>query len=110
MQPTIDTEVIGDRVYVNVKFPDWEDDGDDPGSPDLAGRIRPRNTTIYINGCPIHLEAIEVHRVDSIQEVVNETWTDEFDALCTVYPPDGGFQTATINGREYVVYATSHGE
>lgn len=56
-----------------------------------------------LNGVQMHVEAIEV--TDDEFFCQRGTTQDEMlDHLAAALNPDGGWQTTTINGREYVVF------
>lgn len=56
-----------------------------------------------LNGVQMHVEAIEV--TDDEFSIQTATQHDEMlDHLAAAFSPDGGWQTTTINGREYVVF------
>lgn len=99
-------QVADDFTYVLIDFPEWEHETDD-----CEGRARPKGIHVVVNGCPIHLEGIEVGPgPEGFQSPVNDVWDSEYESLLGVYEPDGPYATATIDGREYVIYATPHGE
>lgn len=58
--------------------------------------------TIWVQGCPLHLEAREVTpEGDSFVD-----YPEDYEALCALYSPDGArFQTFEHNGRRYVAFA-----
>jgi hypothetical protein len=60
---------------------------------------------VVINGVSLHLEALEVQAgADGVQRVVSPILEDGFLAF-TQTATDGPFETATINGRAYVLIA-----
>lgn len=88
----------------------WEPAGGDPARPTRL------LSTIFVNSCPVHLEAILVHDVDDEQQVVDDDFGTTLDGA---YLISGGcpFQTASIttdtDGHEpftgeYVIVAVSH--
>jgi len=85
---------------------EWEDTGD--------GRLL---VTIYINGTPMHLEAIEVevseppdeyHRGEQMaKDPLMESY---FDGLFDACEPDGYFHETVIRGRRYVLFAQPYSQ
>lgn len=77
-------------------------EGDDPRS-----RLLAEVGSLTVHGLHLHLEAIEVRtRADTGEdEAVNPSLREQLDALYSAHEPDGQFQRAEIDGREYVVYA-----
>lgn len=73
---------------------------DDPRSRMLA--------LIYINGCPMHLEAWAVIDGENGQEAALSEDADDYESLYLAVHADGGFQTVEIAGREYILVATPH--
>ena len=74
----------------------WEPEG----YPDPLTRLL---TTIWVEGCPMHLEARQVGQNEDGQTFAE--YEEDYDSLRRLYEPDGNFATATINGREYVLFA-----
>lgn len=60
--------------------------------------------TMTIAGAGFHVTALEVEKIDGEQRVKHERTEAELDGLFTFATPDGPFETATIDGREYVIY------
>lgn len=53
----------------------------------------------------MHVEAIEVCDDDAYFQRGTSTQGERMlDHLAAAFEPDGGWQTTTINGREYVVF------
>jgi hypothetical protein len=70
-------------------------------------------TTIWVNGCAMHLEAHEVKRDGDWQYGVGES---EFDELHHAFDAQGHLETVTIRGlppsrpdRTYVLFAVAFG-
>jgi hypothetical protein len=92
-----------------IRTVQWEKAGD--------GLLR---ATIFVCGCPMHLEAHEVAwRLDGGQitrvrpipaEQVKIGEDSQFEDLHTAFVLDGPQQTITVDGRLYVLFACAQGE
>lgn len=82
--------------------PNWEPIGEtDPFTRLLS--------TIWVNGCAMHLEARQIKTGTEFQEVVE--FPEDYENLCRLYGPDGAwFQTFELDGRTYVPFAVPFGE
>ena len=63
-------------------------------------------TTIWINGCPMHLEAHEVQVKGDMQ---TGRGGSSFDELHQAFEAEGHLQTVTIRGRTYALFALPFG-
>ena len=75
----------------------WRDDRGD------ASKL---HCVISISGTMMHLEAIQVREVAGVQEAVNPELSTDFTYLA-LYGNEGQFDTTVINGKPYVLVATS---
>jgi hypothetical protein len=85
-----------------VTIPDtaWEDNsGDYPPGSRLYG-------VLSINGVLFHLDAREVVDVDGVQSFV--AYPADADLLWEALGGDGPYQTITVNGRDYAVFASPY--
>lgn len=65
-------------------------------------------TTIYVNDCPMHLEAIAIALgEDGVQRGLCVYGEQNLSAAAQIYC-DGGFETIEIDGHPYVLVATPH--
>jgi hypothetical protein len=87
----------------------WQETG--PDGPDDEDGYDPRArllTEITINGLPMHLEAIAVRNHDDEGQIAdNADFAREVEAYQNLQ--DTAFQTTIIDGREYILIATPHG-
>lgn len=99
----------GDPTFntsLDLRIPEdaWEPVGRDDGDP--WARIL---TTIWINGCPMHLEGVAVEPgPDGIQNAADPEFEDTLGALAAIDCPDGPWQTVTlesVDARTYVLHA-----
>jgi len=72
---------------------------------DTHGDASKLHCVISINGTMMHLEALQVHDVDGLQEAVNPELAADFTSL-RLYGAEGPFETTRINGKPYVLVAT----
>lgn len=89
-----------DRITVPIPDGWWEPNGD------LADPLNCLYGTLVIAGLDLHLEAWEIRTEDEFQTTVSEDYAGEFELLYGAFSADGHFQTTTINGREYVIFAS----
>jgi hypothetical protein len=74
----------------------WEQVGtNDPATHLLA--------TIYVMGCPMHLEARQVGQNEDGQTFLERE--GDYDALSRLYGVWDDFTTVMIDGREYILFA-----
>jgi hypothetical protein len=73
---------------------------------DGRGDASKLHCVISISGTMMHLEAIQVREVDGVQEAVNPELSADFTYLA-LYGNEGQFDTTDINGKPYVLVATS---
>lgn len=70
--------------------------------------------TLYINGIPHHLEAIEVdpdqlaHESGGFIQPVNDAFSDSIDAMGVINGGEAYFHTTMINGKPYVLNMTPY--
>lgn len=79
--------------------PEWQAVGTPPHTRLLS--------TIYVDGYPMHLEAVEVEDRDDLQCAVNDDYDCQLDYAAQMNG-EGHFDTAEIGGRQYVLMATSY--
>jgi hypothetical protein len=53
----------------------------------------------------LHLEAIQVHEVDGVQQAVSQELEQDFTYI-SLFGNEGQFATTKINGKQYVLVAT----
>jgi hypothetical protein len=70
------------------------------GTTDPATRLL---ATIYVMGCPLHLEARQVGQNDDGQTFAE--YEGDYDALRRLYGDADDFTTVMIDGREYILFA-----
>ena len=94
-------------LSITIPADAWEacalDDGDNPSTDKL-------HVSIEINGTSMHLEAwaaTDEHPLGFGQGVADGCSQEDHDTLCGMMDVSG-FQTTTINGREYILVATPH--
>lgn len=76
-------------------------DEDDPTSRLLGGA--------WVGGMPFHVTAIAVKDDEfSLQEAVTQEDDEVLALLAVAFQPDGGWQTARINERDYVLFFEPH--
>lgn len=94
-------EVEEFRRSVSVEIPDaaWREVDEDDRSLLVA--------SITISGTFFHLDAFEVEEGDD-QELVNDEREERFSSWLMAASPDGQFETVTIKGRHYVVFASPY--
>lgn len=91
-------------VTAELHIPDsaWEDtSADGPAGSRLSAQCR-------INRHAFHVEAYRVAEVSDVQDISDEYWRDEWEALCT-FNQNSAFQTMRIRDAEYVIVITPHG-
>lgn len=72
---------------------------------DSRGNETKLNAVISISGTMMHLEAIQVHQVNDVQEAVNPEFADDLTYI-GLFGNEGTFETTEINGKTYVLVAT----
>lgn len=60
---------------------------------------------ISISGTMLHLEAIQVHEVDGVQQAISPDLEEDFTYI-SLFGNEGQFETTEINGKQYVLVAT----
>lgn len=80
--------------------PVWTEIGETDPKSRLLAHIR-------IAGVDMHLEAREVADDDDQQTTID--YPEDHDALCNMSGSGGALTTATIDGREYVLFALPFG-
>lgn len=61
---------------------------------------------VRLCGCDMHLEAIEVEPTFSdTQSAADCNWSQMFDELTAAFGSDGPWDTVTIKGRKYALFA-----
>jgi hypothetical protein len=63
--------------------------------------------TLMVNQLEMHLEAWELRLETGLQQP-KQMSEDDFSALHAAFGADGPFNTLTIAGREYVVFASPY--
>lgn len=71
--------------------------------------------TITVNGCFMHLEAVAVaiHRAkgEALEVQIGAGESNEsYDRLYDAFDADGRFETVTIKGREFAIFASPYCE
>lgn len=96
--------------FIDVPDSAWELNGWDNDDASFDGDPTPSRLhggTVYLNGVPLHLEAIQVYwEGGSLQSPVDSANEDDFNALAGIQ--DGALSETTINGKQYVVFLTPH--
>lgn len=77
----------------------WKDDG-----PEESPKSR-LLSTFHIGGNGMHLDAIEVHAPNLLQEAVDESHEDDLSYLYAGAGMTGNMETVEIDGRSYVLFA-----
>lgn len=72
---------------------------------DVHGNATKLHCVISISGTMLHLEAIQVHKVGTVQQPVDPTLEQDFTHVC-MFGNEGQFDTTEINGKSYVLVAT----
>jgi hypothetical protein len=81
----------------------WEENGET----DKSSRL---SAAIYLNGVGMHFEARAVIEDEQHCQVAVGDWTEDVDThLATIVQPDGPWETWTIRGREYIIFAYPFG-
>lgn len=62
--------------------------------------------SITLNGVGMHLDAIEIDPKSDPQTPVDLSDAERFNEWSFAAGPDGPFETITIKGREYAVFAS----
>lgn len=98
----IHVEVYEGGTGANINVPDdaWV-------KVDANGNILHAPPMLSINGVPLHVEAHEVVRSHGIQSAVGES---EFEMLTVAHQLNAPQQETTINGRQYVIFASAYAE
>jgi hypothetical protein len=91
----------------SVTIPDdqWEDVTSTVASDAPARSIL--LSTVTVNGCSLHVEAIEVLKGEPVQQAAHEDLEEQFERVWAAAEGYGGpLQEAQIGGRRYVLLAT----
>ncbi|HYH05722.1 MAG TPA: hypothetical protein VEK11_01565 [Thermoanaerobaculia bacterium] len=72
---------------------------------DARGNATKLHCVISISGTMLHLEAIQVHEVDGVQQALNPELEQDFTYI-SLFGSEGQFETTEINGKQYVLVAT----
>ena len=72
---------------------------------DTRGDATKLHCVISVSGTLLHLEAIQVHEVDGVQQAVNLELEQDF-TLISLFGSEGQFETTEIRGGQYVLVAT----
>lgn len=65
-------------------------------------------TTLVINGCYMHLEAIEVEDGTDWRVAVDRSLEELLDTIYAYEGPGGPLEELVIDGRSYILVATPH--
>lgn len=89
-------------IVLNIPEEAWQPVGD----PDTEGGEWSRLLAcLTINGTHHHLEAIELmFDENGFQQTVSSDMASTFEDYCCASHPDGGYNTTTINGRNYGLF------
>lgn len=105
---------VGSQGWYDLQLDgaEWVETGDFDNQP--AWTRLTCHPMLAIAGLPMHLEAWAIKESDedddtsdSHQTTVNPGLREDFERLCTVM--DCAFETVTIRGREYAIFAFPHG-
>lgn len=102
---SIETREQAPWRFIDVPDSAWENNGWD-GENDDPTPTRLHGGTVWLNGSPMHLEAIEVQRREGVQQTVNQDDDQDLNRLSELQ--QGALAETTINGRQYVVFLTPH--
>jgi len=72
---------------------------------DTRGNATKLHCVISISGTMLHLEAIQVHEVDGVQQAVDPELEHDF-TFVSLFGNEGQFETTEINSKQYVLVAT----
>ena len=89
-------------MNITIPFEQWEQTGSEE---DITSRLL---SGITINGLPLHVEAIAIDPDDDIQKAADPTFEDDVERYQSIQ--DTNFRTTEINGRQYIIVATPHGD
>lgn len=99
-------------IKVTIADEDWkrvgdanEDEGGDAG--EFGDQRAQLHATLTINGYRMHLEAWEIIP-GADPQAVRQLSDETFGMLHSGFGADGPFETTTIAGREYVVFASPY--
>lgn len=102
--PGVTQARAGDMPIISIHIPEalWEpNDGIDVPTDRLIFKGQ-----LVIQGVALHLEAWRIDLVGDIQEHL--AFPDDLNMLHSAVGADGHFDTAIINGQEYVLVASPH--
>ena len=91
------------EIAITIPVVAWQDAG---AGADPRARLLAR---VWINGCPMHVEAYRVTvSAAGVQEAADPENAEAIDRMYEAVDGSGPWLTVTIGGHRYVVIATPH--